>query len=43
MRNVLVLMLAGLAIGACAEINRPITPNDPWREKAVGLPAAVPR
>lgn len=42
-RTVLALVAATLALTACAEINRPIEVNDPWRDKATSLPSAVPR
>jgi hypothetical protein len=42
MKPTLALLLAALVLAGCAEINKPITPNDTWREKATrstnGLP-----
>ena len=33
MKPVLILLVAAFALGACAEINKPITPGDEWRER----------
>ena len=34
-------MLAVLILGACAEINKPIQPNDPWRDRATTLDTTI--
>lgn len=40
--RILLLVTALALLAGCAEINKPITPNDTWREKATrstnGLP-----
>ncbi|MBB3935783.1 hypothetical protein [Aureimonas phyllosphaerae] len=41
MSRILMLLTALALLAGCAEINKPITPNDSWREKATrdnGMP-----
>lgn len=37
------LALALLTLAGCAEINKPITPGDPWRETATRDTNSLPR
>ena len=39
----LLATLALVLLAGCAEINKPITPNDPWRERATSDLNGLPR